>query len=388
MWLLLLACSTDAPSELRCEDLSDPAAFILEAWAGDQDAAIEIARACTDEETRLVMIESIAKAHPGQSMALCEVLGEGAARERCIRRNSRPHLWESPPPITESAGRPGGGPGSLHPDPGVESGLSLEAASLCRAQVPRSWADECFFEAAEARLESEIGSLDQRYAEASALCLEAGGYRTFCLGHLHLQMARAAPPADGIKAPSWEMYRARAERIDRIWRERGAPEYGALARAHFWSEVLWESVNRARLVVGNAAEHVPADALPHLHAAASYRLLADRALHGQSLEEAVASVQRALEERSTDPAVVASSPPIRAEQNLWPEDRSDDAQIPALIYLGISRRAVDSDPQVDIAICLLEAAARLVPRRQSLIDQGGLHAHPLVRWTAERLGPQ
>jgi hypothetical protein len=254
-------------------------------------------------------------------------------------------------------------------------------------QSQESWANECLFEAAEALWLSEAGELDQRYADATSLCLESGAFRTFCLGHLHMQMARAAPPADASDVSLWEVHRAHSERIRRIWKTRGDPDYGALARSHFWSEVLWESVTRARIVVGNAADHTPVDALPHLRAATSFRLLEDRALDGMSLEEAVAFVATSLEERSTDPVVLAGNPPVRAEQDLWPEDRGDDSQIPALIYLGISRRAVDPDPEIDLAICLLEAAARQTPRRQDLIDQGRAHTHPLVRWTAGRLSP-
>ena len=268
----------------------------------------------------------------------------------------------------------------------AQEGRTSHALAVCRMESEVQWANECLFEAAEARQESRAGSADSRYFDATELCLESGAYRTFCLGHIHLQMAHSAPPADARTGSAWTEHLARAERIAQVWRSRGDPAYGVLAQDYFWSEVLWESVSRTRLVVGNPQDFLPAEVLPHLRAAASYRLLADRALSGQSLAEAVATVARRLEERNTDEVVLEGPAPVRAEGNFWPQDGVDDGAMPALFYLGISRRAEDPDPSIDLSICVLEAAARQHPRRHDLLEQGREHAHPVVRWTAERLG--
>jgi hypothetical protein len=257
---------------------------------------------------------------------------------------------------------------------------------VCRKESELQWANECLFEAAEARQVSEAGSAESRYFDATELCLEGGEYRPFCLGHIHLQMAHNAPPADTPAGEAWEEHLSRGEIISRVWSARGDRAYGALAQDYFWSEVLWESISRSRLVVGNPQDFLPAEVLPHLRAAASYRLLADRALSGQSLAQAVGTIARVLEDRNTDDVVLSGPAPVRAEGRLWPQDGVNEGSVPALFYLGISRRAVDLDPEVDLSICVLEAAARQHPRRNDLLKQGREHAHPVVRWTAERLG--
>jgi hypothetical protein len=71
--------------------------------------------------------------------------------------------------------------------------------------------------------------------------------------------------------------------------------------------------------------------------------------------------------------------------NLWHAGTDEDAQVRAVIYMGLGRRAMTEDPAADRLISLLEGAARQTPTLQSVLAQGAQHQAPAVRWTAERL---
>ena len=417
MWLLMLACTSEAPPEWSCADLDDPAGIILAAWSSSPDEAETLLLRCEDVGRQRMMLESLLRAHPGQTSDLCDRLPQGSLRSRCTELNARPHLWEERAPITRSTGRAGHGPSSMHPSPEpvdvelalipvenpcapglspspclsteadgyAREGRASEALSICREEEKERWQSECLFGAAESALTGDRADERTRYTNASALCMEAGDFRTHCLAHLHLQWDRAAPRGETSDGGPWELYRQRGAVIMDVWTGRDQAQYGALAQDYFWSELSWESMARSQSVVGNALDYLPPEAHPHIRAASVYQLMRRRQLDGQDIIEARRTIERVLSERHTDEIVSAGVAPERAEGNLWPQDVSGEEEVPASFYLGVSRRAVDSDPSVDIIICILEAAARMIPVRHDLLEEGSLHPHPSVRWTAERL---
>ena len=92
-----------------------------------------------------------------------------------------------------------------------------------------------------------------------------------------------------------------------------------------------------------------------------------------------------LAERATVPRPAPGGRFLLGMEGMWREDGSEEGTIPAVQYLVTSRRAlVADDEEADLAVCVLEAAARLGGVRNLLVE-GRTHAHPLVRWTAERL---
>jgi hypothetical protein len=55
------------------------------------------------------------------------------------------------------------------------------------------------------------------------------------------------------------------------------------------------------------------------------------------------------------------------------------------LYQGPAYRVLAEDPQIDMTLCVLEAAARLETVASALLEEGTTHADPRVRWTAEHL---
>ena len=55
------------------------------------------------------------------------------------------------------------------------------------------------------------------------------------------------------------------------------------------------------------------------------------------------------------------------------------------LYQGPAYRVVAEDPQIDMTLCVLEAAARLETVASALLEEGTTHSDPRVRWTAEHL---
>ena len=75
------------------------------------------------------------------------------------------------------------------------------------------------------------------------------------------------------------------------------------------------------------------------------------------------------------------TPPRVAD--LWEERAADVSG--TVVYRSGSRRLVASDARVDLAICVLEAAARTQPVHAALLAEGLEHASPRVHQTAQRL---
>jgi hypothetical protein len=74
--------------------------------------------------------------------------------------------------------------------------------------------------------------------------------------------------------------------------------------------------------------------------------------------------------------------------DLWSQDRAGESHFAAVSYLGQSRRTVAADPQTDIRICVLEAAARVSPPWSAVLEEGQSDPDERVRWTAVRLVEQ
>ena len=69
--------------------------------------------------------------------------------------------------------------------------------------------------------------------------------------------------------------------------------------------------------------------------------------------------------------------------DLW-DGRTPDVDT-TVVYLSGSRRLVSENVQTDLAICLLEAAARTDPVMRALLEEGLEHPSDVVQQTAQRL---
>jgi len=159
----------------------------------------------------------------------------------------------------------------------------------------------------------------------------------------------------------------------------------------FWSETALHSVSKAAGVSGDLIEALPAAAVPHVRAAVAYRVLA-ASTAPLSLSGAVDVVAAHLDRRLGNQATLREEASSVMVSDFWPVDSKGESHLSAISYLGQSRRTVADDPETDLRIAVLEAAARQNPPWDRVISAGKEDADQRVRWTAarleERLGAQ
>jgi hypothetical protein len=150
----------------------------------------------------------------------------------------------------------------------------------------------------------------------------------------------------------------------------------------------------AATVTGDPLDHVPEIAIPHVRAAAAWRLLELEGRGERTLESWVDVLEAALERRSKPgPAAAAEEvltedgkpPRFKGKVDMWTRDQAEDEVRPAALYLGTSRRTTSEDSRTDLALVILEAAARMEPPWTELLEAGSSHPAEPVQWTAGRL---
>jgi hypothetical protein len=194
------------------------------------------------------------------------------------------------------------------------------------------------------------------------------------------------PGLDDGRPEAWRPVLFRAEVLAQTWADLD-PSYADLAAGHYWARVGAEAAARADQLNGAALELLPAQAVPHVRAAAAAEAL-KRAPAGETdLAAWVSRLSSDLAKRDPQgPPGNRTDRGLKAERDLWPTDRdAADGAVPAVVYLGGSRRALGATEDADLAICVLEAAARVEPARVELLEQGLEHPDALVQWTAKRL---
>lgn len=429
--LLVLGCGSRLPEQITdCKDTACRLAWLNEALARDPAAATAGLDTIPDQIERIALVSELTEANPGKTAALCPRLPRGASRDRCDRINGRPHLWNKPMETNSELPRTrdgGGPPTSLLPAPPPSSsrysalrggpgpcanrsdvnaclqagalrdaraGNAEGAALSCAGIVDEKWRAECMFVAAETIvLDRGVAG----YKDSVDLCTAAGDFATNCLSHTLIELADWAPDATSSLAEDWAPVLEAADIIRVTWAERD-PALGALYEARYWSEVARLAYARTPVVTGSAVDHLPAASLPFVRAAAAASLLRTQTTSSSaSLETLVNQLETALTTRAAQRVEKKRGNFFEAPLDLWPEDVAGDEVVPAIVHLGTSRRTWSDDPRADLAICLLEAAAReaitahgnadvaKVSAWNAVITQGKSWPDPRVQWTANRL---
>ena len=346
------------------------------------------------------------ESHPERAGRICAQLQGTDARARCEAISMRPHLWAAPP-ARRQARRVAGGPSSRQLVPQATSRLVDVAPSqepcpagvtlaTCYEQRARSrgdavaavadchnlpphaeggWREECLFAAAE-----QVAS----YGDAIELCLLSGPFQSNCFQHLTMTRAESIPAATIEQAPPWSAVLAHATEMQAAWDGRD-PAFGEAMVDMMWARALDTSYVRAGIVAGNPLDHLPAKAHPHVRAAAVYHLMSMEGADAYpSIEAWVARSARALDARLTTADRRPQQPFQRDHHDrAWSADRPGDGTYPARYYMTDGRRTTDTDVSTDLAICVLEAAARL--GGEALLQEGLRHEQQPVQWTAQRL---
>lgn len=391
--ILLLACSmpTSPPTAAEIAALPDPAPAL----------------AAADELTRVAALRAIAEADPGRLAGLCPQLDAGPARDACRRLEGRPHLRVAPAPVRAGPREaPGPASASLVPEPSLQSsflaltpvrGACPDAAPPCLTEAAlRSDPDaaaarclaigeavgrkECFFRVAEALAEEP-----QNAAAIADLCLAAEDFAPRCLGHSTNRLARAAAARYGATGDTAALNDA-ARSLTAPWTGRDEA-LGQQLAGRFWSAAMEALFSWMPTPGGAGFADAPPEATPQLHAALAQRLITENPTAHADLSAWVHAALTALAAPTPPSPWPGAAPPPLAKVALWTRDAGPaDAAIPAAHLRETSRRAVSEDPAIDLAICVLEAAAR-EPKADAaaLLAEAAAHPDPLVRWTAARL---
>ena len=409
--ILLLLALTGCSGPDDCVDAACRVDAVKARWDGTVDSVRAPLAALSDPVEQELVVLSLAEGGLGDVAGLCPLLSLGDGRSRCEARTARPHLNARHRAGRKAQVRPGGGPSAIDILPNVEGdprfaqaaplaldcgaeaevpcrsraaqvaaqhGDGLRAAGLCAGITAHTDRAECHFRAAEQRLSGEDANA---LTEATELCLQAGAFMTACLGHQARAWSDPVPPASSTLATAWAPVLAHSEALAAYWEPRD-PAFAEFEAMRFWSEVTNHAFAEVPALSGDLLDLLPAEAAPHIRAAAAWRYIE---LHPEEgLAAAEQGLQRALALRlagQEGPRAVFTLGAI----DLWPRDAIGEEALPAVIYRATSRRVQDPDPQVDLVLCLLEAAIRQQPARLAFVEEGLQHSSPVVQASATRL---
>ncbi len=414
--LMLLSCTRSEGEFADCSDAACRRDWALRTWKQSPEAVARAVAAHDDPIEQMAIIQALSEAHTGQIASLCEALEAGAVQDQCRKLHQRPHLSVDPTQRTPQDQREGRGvfmdlvvgaglrspfeqvaPVAAACAPGVLSqvcqteqaerqaseGAVQAAAAACNAIADLKWRNECFFTASEAatviRKSTKIAM--HRVPVAVDLCLGSGPYTGMCFSHLYSTIAFTAPAASQ-GAATWTPVMEATRRA----RDAMAQHSTALAERledRIWAEALWRAYLRAEVVSGIPLMVLPQAAHPHVRAAAAWRVVSDGP-PATSLSAVVSALSTALSSQTKSGQLplkrLPDDLPIR-----WRESLPAEQGLPWVHYLEDLRRTVSSDPDADLAICILEAAARMKPALSPLLIDGLHHTDERVRWTAARL---
>ena len=341
--------------------------------------------------------------NPDQAASLCIHLSEEDAKVRCQKIALRPHLWSNPKSIQTTKSNRKKGPGAKHLLPRIPvitpayvRGTSVCATTQCWEKKAKEsqelsliksncshieqeiWRAECMFIVAEEHL------IESGYEHAAELCLHSGEFASNCFMHLSYTLAEKSPPAITELDYEWQQTKKSEESINHFWQDKDV-QFGLAMTQQFWAKALDTSYTKAGIVAGNPFDHLPTEATPHIHAAASMHLMLMEGADSYPLEEWAKRTKRALSARLPQSAIR----PQRAYRRIkshspWPSDEKNEEEIPATYYMTDGRRAVSSTEHIDLLITTIEAAARCA-NGEKILKEGKNHEHPLVRWSALRL---
>jgi hypothetical protein len=414
--LIALGCVTKPPAGETCETAQCRQERVLQAWPRDQAEAMALWAQLPDQGEKNAAVSKLIDIYPGTVGSLCFGLPDGPTKARCQAASSRPHLRMQKAGIKErndaNPSLPRDGRYSLkrassladvtpdqvtcesHEDRNsclldasiqrARQGDAAGAAAMCTSVTISGhsatlWRSECFFQAAEHRFDVDHVS---GYPDAVELCSASGSYHALCQMHLVSLMSESVQGADVGDPASWAEVARGADAVAAVWAD--SPSKSSLVDG-VWALALLRSMARTTVVSGDVLDLVPAFAVPHLRTAAANRMLnlSDPAAH--DLQGWVDTIEAALQQRVGNAPRETPFQKIEIVPEIWPREEALLAKLPTIPYRGPARRVLAEDAHADMAICVLEAAARLDPVATALLKEGTTHQDPSVQWTARQL---
>ena len=344
----------------------------------------------TEEIERTAIVMELIEDYPQQASVLCDLLGDADAQKRCYNIAARPHLWSDIK--SKGADRSGhshstrsnceAGPMFVsciekETHQAIRQGNIDEVKRLCSDIGSEKWHFECLFQAAE-QATRHRGA--HGYSEGVELCLAAGDFSENCQDHLIMILANRAPSAHSKHTSDWAKIQSASNALRSAWswRDRSRLKY---TQERLWSEALGMAYSGVRPVTGDPLDVLAEDKHVHIHSALARRLMQIDPPSSHKLETWIELALRCRKARAQTIHSRDIESRFQAAADLWEGD-IDDASI---AYMATSRRLYTSDIKTDMAIALLEAAARIPPAHTPLLEEGLRYDHPLVQKTAQRL---
>ena len=223
---------------------------------------------------------------------------------------------------------------------------------------------------------------------ALRLCAMTESLAPGCVHHVVAASFPDVPRADQAAPEDLET----SMRVLANLRETVGTDLADLYTDFFWATWTAHSVQEVDAIDGRLLQVLPPEAVPHIRVALAWALLRERDRQDWALDALVDELEQRLADPGTPRAGSLRDVGDVRPRDTWPRDLqgSDEDTIPAAFCMGVGRRAVSPEPRTDLAIALLEAAARLqhsAPPEFYLSVVGS--DHPLwVRWTAARIAQQ
>lgn len=390
MFWVILACRQEALPE---------GPSLVERYGTAPEVVIAEVTAMADPVAQEVAVLSLVESWPGQTAALCKALPNGAARDRCARFNSRPHLWSIAG--SSSSARWSGGAGSRRlglPDRFLETWSGTPAAPgdcattdhACLEAAARSFAEaddisgaagicavfsgrlayDCFFAASEM-----VPYGPDLYTRAMPLCAGSGDYAPECHGHVLLRLR-----AGDYNPLSTARLEQEADSIRQFWLTR-EPAYAPFAVDLYWSTAASRTLGTAQPFPVSVFSTLPASVHPHARSAIALRVT--------GTEDPLAIATAVLSGGSADlPQAYSPGAPMMPPSKLWRGVRQGQSGLSWIFFNDVrgGQRPVHPDATTDLGLAVLTACAmRQPPRIDVLEDAYADLNNPLLRWGAVRL---
>lgn len=319
----------------------------------------------------------------------CRKTKSTIVKERCKTLEQRPHLFQKNPeskPLNQPKSngtaqslknvqasteqcRPGENESHCREQRAVVATTVQKAASECMAVQSKVWKDECFFNAAERRLQR----FRDRYHESAELCALSGSYRYNCFQHLSINMA-------GNNRKDWERSKKTAAQISDYWASKNKT-FGREMEAIFWSTEIDIYASKAKKIDNMLFKRLPAQAHPHVWSHLSLEFV-KRGRSTCSLSECTTMLLDVYEGTRSIPLVQRAGRANNVRRMPASKKRKNNSAKKSVYYLNNAVRILGENPKEEVQISLLEAAIYTNTNKDWFEE--GLKSTPAVQRTAQK----
>jgi hypothetical protein len=246
------------------------------------------------------------------------------------------------------------------------------------------WRSECIFNVAEYTFTLRS---PQAISNGRDLCLLTGKYVTNCIEHQVSTAIHNVRKSHAAQTDSFWLESARTgEALREAWATLNA-DFSTQVMEQYWAILVDLAMRDMDGGYGDPLDYLPPAATPHVRASAATFVV--KSMEGGalvSLNDMVIKTKAALASRRPTAARITAS---RASAEVPARRVGNKSRLPEdlkkIVYRNNSSRPVSPKEDVDLALCIIEAAHRVrpaTPSAQALISGAQSHSDTLLRWAA------